>query len=166
MMVDGILGNNYTIRRVHVTGGVDNVKVEGDNVRVEASLLDGLDHFDHDPSQNGGATHNDSIQILEGRNVVVTGTTALATDNFALLGGAEWGDITLTATGNYLDGGHCNAKLQVRNGHSQSATITGNAFGPHRTEQSCPLVAEKAVNLTQSENVLAANGLAVTAIRI
>ncbi len=117
VMVDGILGNNYTIRRVHVTGGVDNVKVEGDNVRVEASLLDGLDHFDHDPSQNGGATHNDSVQILEGRNVVVTGTTALATDNFALLGGAEWGDITLTATGNYLDGGHCNAR-------SRSGTAT------------------------------------------
>lgn len=165
--MDGILGNNYTVRRVHIQGGVDNVKIEGDNVRVESSLLDGLNHFAQDPSQNNGPSHNDAVQILSGRNIVITGTTALADDNFAILGGAEWGDVPgLVITNNYVDGGHCNIKLAVRNGHSESATVTGNTFGPHVLVRSCALVAEKAVNLSEDDNFAEADGRRIIALRI
>lgn len=165
--MDGILGNNYTIRRVHIQGGVDNVKIEGDNVRVESSLLDGTNYFDRDPSQNNGPSHNDAIQILNGANIVITGTTALADTNFAILGGAEWGSVPgLKITDNYVDGGWCQVKLAVRNGYSLSATVTGNTFGPHIKVKSCPLVAEKAVNLYEANNVADVDGHKIVALRI
>lgn len=149
---DAVLGNNFTLRRVHVVGGVDSVKIEGDNVRVETSLLEGLNNFASDPSQGGAPSHSDNIQILKGRNIVITGTTAIATDNFPVLAGAEQGPITVTVTNNYVDWGHCNMKFQVRNGWSMSATVQNNTFGPHRTEKSCPFVAENAVNLNAANN--------------
>ena len=37
---DGIKGNNFTARRVHVVGNVDSIKIHGDNVKVENSLLE------------------------------------------------------------------------------------------------------------------------------
>ena len=41
--VDGIKGWNFTARRVHVIGNVDSIKIHGDNVRVEKSLLENTD---------------------------------------------------------------------------------------------------------------------------
>ena len=64
---DGIKGNNFTARRVHVVGNVDSIKIHGDNVKVENSLLENTVHYASDPYQGGWATHNDNIQILSGR---------------------------------------------------------------------------------------------------
>ena len=166
--MNGVQGSAFTLRRVHIQGGVDNVQITGSNVRIESSLLEKMNYFSSDPSQNNGPTHNDSIQILGGSNIVITGTTALAAGlNFAILGGAEYSDVQgLKITNNYVDGGHCNVKLAVRNGHSESATVTGNTFGPNIGEKTCPLVAERAVSLTQSGNVSEASGKAITALRI
>jgi hypothetical protein len=166
--MNGVQGSAFTLRRVHIQGGVDNVQITGSNVRIESSLLEKMNYFTHDPSQNNGPTHNDAVQILGGSNIVITGTTALAAGlNFAILGGAEYSDVQgLKITNNYVDGGHCNVKLAVRNGHSESATVTGNTFGPNIAEKTCPLVAEKAVSLTQSGNVSEVTGKAIVALRI
>ena len=61
---DGIKGNNFVARRVHVQGNVDSVKIHGDNVTVENSLLENTTKYASDPAQGGSATHNDNIQIL------------------------------------------------------------------------------------------------------
>jgi hypothetical protein len=165
--MNGIKGNNFTLRRVHVQGGVDSVIIVGDNVRIESSLLENMNYFDHDPSQNNGPTHNDNIQILKGRNLVITGTTALAANlNFAILAGAEYGDVSVKIANNYVDGGHCNVKIAVRNGHAGSASVTGNMFGPHIKEPSCPLVAERAISLTQANNFAEIGGRTIIALRI
>jgi hypothetical protein len=166
--MNGVQGSAFTLRRVHIQGGVDNVQITGSNVRIESSLLENMNYFAHDPSQSNGPTHNDAVQILGGSNIVITGTTALAGSlNFAILGGAEYSNVPgLKITNNYVDGGHCNVKLAVRNGHSLSATVTGNTFGPNVKVKSCPLVAEKAVSLSQSGNVSGVTGKAITALRI
>lgn len=165
--MDGVLGDNFTLRRVHIRGGVDNVQIHGDNVRIESSLLEKMNYYAHDPAQRNGPSHNDSIQILGGRNIVIVGTTALAGRlNFALLGGAEWDHITLWATNNYFDGGHCNVKLQTRKGKTQRATVSGNTFGPNIKVKSCPLVATKAVKLSASRNVAEVSGRAIVPLRI
>lgn len=149
---DGIKGWDFTARRVHVVGNVDSVKIHGDNVTIQDSLLENTVHYAKDPAQNGGPTHNDNIQILKGSNLKVVGNTIRGASNFAILGGAEQGDVNLTVSDNYLDGGHCTLKLQVKNGRSQTAKVTSNTFGPNRAVKSCAFTAYPAVKLTQSGN--------------
>lgn len=152
---DGIKGNNFTARRVHIVGGVDNIKIHsGGNVTIQNSLLEKTDYYTSDPLQGGRPTHNDSIQILDGKNIVITNNTIRGAQNFAVLGGAQHGDITMRIVGNYLDGGHCTVKLQVASNWSNTATVSNNTFGPNRKVQSCPFTAYPAVKLTESGNYL------------
>lgn len=165
---DGIKGSNFTARRVHVMGNVDSVKIHGDNVRVEDSLLESTTYYKSDPSQGGGPTHNDNIQILYGRNLVITGNTIRDTTNFAILGAASRGDTpNLVIDHNWLDGGHCTIKLQELNGWNENASVTNNIFGSHRLISNCAFQATPSVNLTNSSgNVYEADGRPVTPLRI
>lgn len=152
--VDGIKGWNFTARRVHVVGNVDSVKIHGDNVTIADSALENTRWYAHDPYQGGGATHNDNIQILKGRNLRITGNTIRGAQNFAVLGAANSGNVAgLVVRGNWLDGGHCTLKLQEMRGHSLTATVTDNRFGPHREVAYCPIQAVPGVKLTARNNV-------------
>jgi hypothetical protein len=163
---DGIKGNNFTARRVHVVGNVDSIKIHGDNVKVEDSLLENTTYYASDPHQDGGETHNDNIQILQGRNLMISGNTIRGATNFAILGGAEQNNVSVVIDGNWLDGGHCTLKLQIRNGWSETAVVTGNRFGPRRKVASCPFTAYPAVNLTSSGNVFEETGSPVPVLRV
>jgi len=158
---DGIKGSGFTARRVHVSGGVDSIKIQGSNTIVEDSLLENTNYYANDPQQGGTPTHNDNIQIQNGQNVRVTGNTIRGATNFAVLGAASKGNLKLVVKDNWLDGGHCTLKLQVLNGWAETATVTGNKFGPNRAVSSCPFTAYPAVTLTQSGNTLEASGSTV-----
>jgi hypothetical protein len=158
---DGIKGWDFTARNVHVVGNVDSVKIHGDNVLIEDSLLENTVYYASDPAQNGGATHNDNVQILRGKNLRIVGNTIRGATNFAILGGAEQADVSLTVDGNWLDGGHCTLKLQVKNGWAQTAKITDNKFGPNRKVASCAFTAYPAVSLSQSGNTMELTGALV-----
>lgn len=158
---DGIKGWDFTARSVHVVGNVDSVKIHGDNVLIENSLLENTVYYASDPAQGGGATHNDNVQILRGKNLRILGNTIRGATNFAILGGAEQADVGLVVDGNWLDGGHCTLKLQVKNGWSQTAKVTDNKFGPNRKVVSCPFTAYPAVSLTQSGNTMELTGAVV-----
>lgn len=165
--LDGIKGNNFIARRVHVVGNVDSVKIQGDNVTIEDSLLENTQYWSSDPNQGGSPTHNDNIQILFGRNLTVDGNTIRGATNFAILGAASLGDTpNLVIRNNWLDGGHCTVKLQTLSGHSLTATVTNNKFGPNRAVRSCPFQAEPAVSLTASGNVYELDGLPVPILRV
>ncbi len=158
---DGIKGSGFTARRVHITGGVDSIKIQGSNTIVEDSLLEDTDYYANDPQQSGGPTHNDNIQIQNGQNVKVTGNTIRGATNFAILGAASKGNLNLVVKDNWLDGGHCTLKLQLLNGYSETASVTGNKFGPNRKVSSCAFTSYPAVKLTQSGNTLEDSGSAV-----
>jgi hypothetical protein len=159
---DGIKGNNFTARRVHVQGNVDSVKIHGDNVTVENSLLENTTKYANDPSQGGGPSHNDNIQILYGSNLTIRGNTIRGSTNFAILGAASRGNTpNLVITGNWLDGGHCTVKLQVLNGWSEAATVTNNKFGPNRVIKNCQLQVYTSVRLGASGNVMEQTGAPV-----
>jgi len=164
---DGIKGNNFTARRVHVVGNVDSIKIHGDNVTVEDSLLEDTTYYASDPHQGGGGTHNDNIQILSGKNLTITGNTIRGATNFAILGAAEHATIPdLVVHGNWVDGGHCTVKLQVRNGHRLTATVTDNKFGPNRKVRNCAFTAYPVVQLTEGGNVYEADGSPVGVLRV
>ena len=159
---DGIKGSEFTARRVHISGGVDSVKIHGNNVTIENSLLEKTTYYASDPQQGGGATHNDNVQILNGTNLRITGSTIRGATNFAVLGAASKGNTNLVLANNWLDGGHCTVKLQILNGYSETATVTGNKFGPNRKVSSCAFTAYPAVKLTQSGNTYELTGSIVT----
>ncbi|GAA3608788.1 right-handed parallel beta-helix repeat-containing protein [Microlunatus ginsengisoli] len=158
---DGIKGWDFTAKYVHVVGNVDSVKIHGDNVSIQNSLLENTTYYSSDPAQSGGPTHNDNVQILKGSNLSITGNTIRGATNFAILGGAEQANVNLKVNGNWLDGGHCTVKLQVKNGWSETATVTNNKFGPNRAVSSCPFTAFPAVKLTQSGNTMELTGAVV-----
>ena len=158
---DGIKGSEFTARRVHVSGGVDSVKIHGNNVSIENSLLENTNYYASDPAQGGGATHNDNVQILNGQNLRLTGNTIRGATNFAVLGAASKGNTNLVLSGNWLDGGHCTVKLQLLNGYSETATVTNNKFGPNRKISSCAFTAYPAVRLTASGNTFELTGAVV-----
>ncbi|GAA3608860.1 hypothetical protein [Microlunatus ginsengisoli] len=152
--VDGIKGWNFTARRVHVTGNVDSVKIQGDNVTVADSLLENTTWYAHDPYQGGGPTHNDNIQILKGKNLTITANTIRGAQNFAVLGAANQGNVpNLVVNRNWLDGGHCTVKLQFHGSYKIKATVTDNKFGPHRAVAHCPIQALPGVTLIARNNV-------------
>ena len=140
---DGIKGNNFTARRVHVVGNVDSIKIHGDNVKVENSLLENTVHYASDPYQGGGPSHNDNIQILSGRQISITGNTIRGAQQLRDPGIVRHTPRSPTCmiSKNWVDGGHCTIKLQVLNGWSQTSTVIDNKFGPNRKVQSCPFVA-------------------------
>ncbi len=158
---DGIKGSGFTARRVHITGGVDSVKIQGNNTVVEDSLLENTDYYANDPQQGGTPTHNDNIQIQNGQNVKVTGNTIRGATNFAVLGAASKGNLNLIVKDNWLDGGHCTVKLQILNGWAETASVTGNKFGPNRAVSSCAFTSYPAVKLTQNSNTFENGGTAV-----
>ncbi len=159
--VDGIKGSDFTARRVHVTGGVDSVKIHGSNVTIEDSLLENTTYYASDPQQSGGPTHNDNVQILYGQNLRITGNTIRGATNFAILGAASRGNTNLVLANNWLDGGHCTVKLQILNGWAETASVTGNKFGPNRAVSSCAFTSYPAVKLTQYSNTFENGGAAV-----
>ena len=158
---DGIKGWDFTARNVHVVGNVDSIKIHGDNVLIENSLLENTVDYASDPAQGGGPTHNDNIQILQGQNLRIIGNTIRGASNFAILGGAEQNNVTLTVDGNWIDGGHCSLKIQVKQSWAATATVTNNQFGPNRKVSSCPFTSYPAVNLTQSGNRMELTGTVV-----
>ncbi|HEY3407825.1 MAG TPA: hypothetical protein VGK53_06620 [Propionicimonas sp.] len=159
---DGIKGSDFTARRVHVTGGVDSVKIHGSNVTIEDSLLEDTTYYASDPQQGGTPTHNDNVQILYGQNLRITGNTIRGATNFAILGAASRGNTNLVLANNWLDGGHCTVKLQILNGWAETASVTGNKFGPNRAVSSCAFTSYPAVKLTQYSNTFEIGGATVT----
>ncbi|MBM7798522.1 hypothetical protein JOE57_001443 [Microlunatus panaciterrae] len=163
----GLRGWNFTARRIHIIGNVDTVMIHGDNVRIERSLLEKTDWYASHPMQNGGPTHSDGIQILQGRNIDIVGNTIRGIQNFPILGSASTASIPdLNIEGNYLDSGWCSLKLQTRNHHSLAATVRNNKFGPNRHEKQCVFLAPPEVKLTASGNVFEANGRAIRILRV
>ena len=150
---DGMKGWDFTLRRVHITGNVDSVKVQGSNVTIADSLLGNTHYWRRDPNQDNGPSHNDGIQVQQGSNVSIQGNYVRRSSNFAILGASDIGHTSgLRIQGNWLDGGHCTVKLQEQHGYSLSAQVHRNKFGPNRKVRDCALVAVRGTSLSQSEN--------------
>lgn len=165
VLVDGIKGWDFTARRVHVSGNVDSVKIHGDNVRVESSLLENTTWFAHDPYQDGGPTHNDNVQVLEGHDIVITGNTLRGSQNFAVLAQARLGAADVTVTDNWLDGGHCTVKLEGFGTYPLNVDLATNTFGPNRAVSYCLVQATDDVAYQARDNLTSAEAAPVTVYR-
>ncbi|HEY5049564.1 MAG TPA: hypothetical protein VII50_01595, partial [Acidothermaceae bacterium] len=84
VFIDGIDGWNYTALRLNIHGTVDGAKMFGTNATIEHSWIHDLVTYAHDPSQNGGQTHNDDVQILSGSNLQILGNDLEGGSNSAI----------------------------------------------------------------------------------
>ncbi|HEY4244887.1 MAG TPA: hypothetical protein VGM88_33965 [Kofleriaceae bacterium] len=139
--VDGIWAANATIRRVHIHGGVDGMKAS-DNTIVECSYIHDLVEFDSDPNQNGGPTHNDAIQILDGAHIEISHNqlTAAMSDNSAIQVTQDFGPVSdLLIHDNWSDGGGCTFNFSHKGGDSLAVTTRDNRFG-RNSFFDCPIL--------------------------
>lgn len=144
--LDGIIAQNFTARRIHVQGGVDNVKITGDNSIITDSLLENTVYYSSDPNQGGGPTHNDNIQISKGKNIVLQRNTIRGAQTHTILGQAAQGPTALKIDGNWLDGAICGVKLQIRNGYQLTGTVSNNKFGPNRVYSKCKISVQNGIS--------------------
>jgi hypothetical protein len=167
-LIDAITGADFTVRRVNAHGTVDTAKVFGNNVRVESSWLHDTVVFQNDPSQDGGPTHNDGVQVLGGRNIRIVGNTITGARNAGIQVTQGTGPTTdLEITRNWLDGGGCTVNLShVDKAASMSGiTVTGNRFGRHSTFAGCAIVATGATSVAATGNVWEDDGTSVGPVR-
>jgi hypothetical protein len=161
--VDGMWGDNFTGRRLNIHGGVDGLKA-GSNTTLECSYLHDQMHFDVDPNQGGGPTHNDAIQILEGTGIHIVGNQLVAamSDNAAIQITQDFGavgDVHLQS--NWADGGGCTFNIS----HNGAASLTdvhaiGNRFG-RNSYFDCPILKSTKTTLDSSGNVWDDDGTTV-----
>jgi hypothetical protein len=126
----GVGSNDYTLRRVQITGTNDGARL-GDDVVVEGSWI-------HDMTRQA-ALHPDCLQATQGRNITIRGNTLDVyargsgdLNNAAVMLGSETGKRRLEhvlVEGNWLNGG--NYTVNVR----QDATLDdvvfrNNVYGP------------------------------------
>ena len=160
VLIDGVKGANFTVRAVNISGVTDNVKVHGDNVRVERSYLHDSRKWASDPYQGGGASHNDAVQILGGRNISVVDSTLQQADNAGVQVTQDYRATSeLRITGNYIDGGGCSVNLNHKKLSSMaSITVSNNRFGTSQRNKGCALITTSATRLTADGNVWDATG--------
>jgi hypothetical protein len=152
----GVKGANFTMRRVHVNGGVvDGVMVSGNNVRVEGSYIHGLDYYTDDPTHSDGS-HNDGVQVVGGANVTITGNTIeVAKGLNSALQVTQDVDATrnLSFTKNRVDGGTCSVKLNQKGRSTLGpVTVSNNLFGRAMSIPGCAILRTNATSLVASGN--------------
>ena len=153
--VDGLWGENFIGRRLNIHGGVDGLKL-GTGSTLECSYVHDLASFAVDPNQNGGPTHNDAIQILDGTGIHIVGNQLVAAmdQNAAIQVTQDFGAVgDLHMEQNWADGGGCTFNIS----HKGAASLTdvhaiGNRFG-RNSFFDCPILKSTQTTLDSSGNV-------------
>jgi hypothetical protein len=161
--VDGVSGSSFTARRLNVHGGVDGMKL-GSSCTVECSYIHDLASFASDPNQNGGATHNDAIQILAGTGIRIVGNQLLAAkdQNAAIQITQDFGKVgDLHIENNWADGGGCTFNIS----HNGAASLTDvfttdNRFG-RNSFYDCPILKSTKTTLVSTRDVWDDDGMTV-----
>ncbi|MET1015349.1 MAG: right-handed parallel beta-helix repeat-containing protein [Leifsonia flava] len=138
---NGIFGSNFTAKRNDIHHVVDPIRVLNSNTYIYDNWLHDNLHFTSDPVQNGGPSHDDSIQIQGGKNHNISGNRISGSHNAAIQivqdkSRPRVEGILLSK--NYLDGGGCT--LNVAPGYFTRINITGNVFGPNRVHKGCGII--------------------------
>ncbi|HEY7376282.1 MAG TPA: hypothetical protein VIF57_29235 [Polyangia bacterium] len=153
--VDGVWGENFIGRRLNIHGGVDGLKL-GSGSTLECSYVHDLSSFAVDPNQNGGPTHNDAIQILDGTGIHIVGNQLVAAmdQNAAIQVTQDFGAVgDLHMEQNWADGGGCTFNIS----HKGAASLAdvhaiGNRFG-RNSFFDCPILKSTQTTLDSSGNV-------------
>jgi hypothetical protein len=160
--IDGIDGWNYTALRDNVHGSVDGLKMFGPNATVQDSWIHGLVTYANDPSQGGGQSHNDGVQILSGTNLKIIGNTIEGGSNTALMITQDHGTTNnVVFDNNWVSGGACSVNMTPKPLGSLNAITLDNNIFTNDSTLGCPILDTTATSLSATGNVFAGSGLPV-----
>ena len=140
--IDGIVGKQFTLRRVNIHGVIDQVKITGDNVLVEDSWLHGNLHYLQDPNYNNTPTHDDNVQIQRGNNITIRNTVMQDAHNAGVQITQDSGVVSnLSFAGNKADGGACTVNVAEKSyGPISGLRFTNNLFGLNTRISRCAVL--------------------------
>ncbi|WP_210509046.1 hypothetical protein [Naasia sp. SYSU D00057] len=150
--VNGIMGSNFELHGADISNVIDGVHIAGDNVVVANSRIHGNVHYANDPSHSDGS-HDDSIQIVGGSNILITGNVLVDADNVVVMIGASRSPIAnVTIAGNTLDDGDCMINFSGSGEPVRGLTVRDNIFGLRSSIGHCAIVGPLSVPVTLSGN--------------
>ena len=151
--LNGLQGRNFTARRLDISQVVDTAMIFGDNATIEDSWLHGNTHFDPDPNQPDGKSHDDNIQIEGGTNIVIRNNTIEGSFNAAIMVTQNYArSSNIRISGNRISGGGCSINLSEKGkGPITGMTIENNVFGPSRVDN-CAVIAPPTSTPTMRAN--------------
>jgi hypothetical protein len=149
-----LCGGNFTALRVNSHGGVDAVDIFGDNASVLNSWLHGTAYYPVDPNHSGGPTHNDSIQILSGSNITISGNRLSGGNNSAIQITQDHGKVSnVRIADNSVNGGSCSIRADDKPLTSMAAiSVSGNVFIADQTIRRCVILVNSGVGYTSFDN--------------
>ncbi|KFF57970.1 hypothetical protein JF66_22135 [Cryobacterium sp. MLB-32] len=165
--VQGFYGSNATFTRVNIHGIVDGVHITGSNVSVQKSWIHDNLHYLVDPSQGGTPTHDDTIQIQIGDNIVINGNTLTGAHNAAVMITQDSGHVSnVTFTNNFADNGACTINVAQKTfGPIVGMTVTDNKFGRNTTNANCAVISPTTTVITMARNYYVPDNALVTVKR-
>lgn len=155
--VNGVMGSNFTLERVEVHGVIDPVHVHGEgNVVIKDSWLHDSLHYAQDPSWDGGPSHDDSVQITSGTNIVITGSVLEgATGGSAVQITQDHGPVSdVRIERNRIGGGGCSINIaESLGGPVQRVTISDNVFDRDQRHDGCAIIRPDTSAVTNQANI-------------
>ncbi len=162
-LLDGVRGSNITLRRVEIAGTVDGVGVYGTgsssdphagNVTIKDSWIHDLRHY-NDGSHSDG-THHDAIQVMGGKNIVITGNRIDGSIyNAGLMITHGRNDVSdVTFSGNWAGGGGCTVNVSDSRGPIPGVVMENNVFtrGSTRVKDCAMLATSDTRSVTVARN--------------
>jgi hypothetical protein len=133
---------------------IDTVHIYGDNVSIESSWLHHNLHYDKDPAWDGQPSHDDSIQIQQGKHISITGNTFEGAFNTGIQFTQDLGTVSdVQIRGNWGNGGGCTINLAEKGrGPFQRIVITDNTFGRDTKVANCAIIAPPTTVLSVARN--------------
>ena len=152
--VQGIYGYNFEATRLNIHGVIDGIHLTGGNVMITDSWVHDNLHYERDPNQGGTPSHDDSIQIQEGSNILIEGNRLTDAWNASVQVTQDRGDVSnLTISGNIADGGGCSINLAEKSrGPLLGVVISDNTFGRNTRVDDCAVIAPSSTKVKMDRN--------------
>jgi len=153
--VNGIVGFNFTLTRVEIRDVIDQVHIIGDNVTVKNSWLHDNVHYEEDPEQDGGPSHDDNVQVQSGRGITITGNNLSGAHAAVVQITQDRGPVSqLTFSENIVNDGWCSINVSEGDkGPVADVVVKDNTFGRTMAFEDCAVITPPSSPLQLSGNV-------------
>ncbi|MGH3354152.1 MAG: right-handed parallel beta-helix repeat-containing protein [Nocardioides sp.] len=161
--VNGVVGHDFTLEASEIHHVTDQVHITGGNVTVRDNWFHDNYHFENDPHQGGGASHDDSIQIIGGGNITIAGNRFTGAYNAGVQITQSISDVNgITIRDNLLGGGGCTVNIAEKGrGPVGGIEIHSNRFLSDQRIDGCAIIHPSSTKVAHSGNVWHDSGRAV-----
>ncbi|GGU06900.1 hypothetical protein GCM10007979_00600 [Nocardioides albus] len=153
--VNGVVGHDFTLEGSEIHHVTDQVHITGSNVTVRNNWFHHNYHFESDPYQGGGASHDDSIQIIGGGNITIANNRFTGAYNAGVQITQSISEVNgVTIRDNLLGGGGCTVNIAEKGrGPVDRIVIRDNRFLDDQRIDRCAIIHPSSTHIAHSGNV-------------